>query len=98
MCGIWALLKSNPELDSVYIKSFNKLKNRGPDSSILHLDKNYIVGFHRLAINDLSVDGNQPFYYSTPTHNYILVANGEIYNHKSLETKYNILTDSTSDC
>ena len=98
MCGIWALLKANPELSSVYIKSFNKLKNRGPDSSIIHLDKNYIIGFHRLAINDLSVDGNQPFYYSTPTHNYILIVNGEIYNHKFLETKYNILTDSTSDC
>ena len=42
MCGIWALLKSNPELRQVYIESFNKLKNRGPDTSILHLDKNYI--------------------------------------------------------
>ena len=98
MCGIWALLKSKPELISEYIKSFNKIKRRGPDSSILHLDKNYIIGFHRLAINDLSVDGNQPFYYSTLTHNYILIVNGEIYNHKYLETKYNIITNSKSDC
>jgi len=98
MCGIWALLKSNPELRQVYIESFNKLKNRGPDTSILHLDKNYIIGFHRLAINDISVNGNQPFYYSSQTHNYILIANGEIYNHKYLETKYNIVIQSTSDC
>jgi asparagine synthase (glutamine-hydrolysing) len=98
MCGIWALIKSNPKLEQIYINSFNKIKNRGPDSSILHVDKNYIVGFHRLAINDLSVNGNQPFYYSTDTDNYILVANGEIYNHKYLESKYNISTQSTSDC
>jgi len=98
MCGIWALLKSNPELSSVYIESFNQVKNRGPDSSILHKDRNYLIGFHRLAINDLSVSGNQPFYHSTSTHNYILIANGEIYNHKFLEVKYAILTDSKSDC
>ena len=98
MCGIWALLKSNPDLVLKYIQSFNTIKNRGPDSSIIHIDKNYIVGFHRLAINDLSVSGNQPFYYSTDTHNYILVSNGEIYNHLFLEEKYRINTESTSDC
>ena len=98
MCGIWALLKSNPDLVLKYIQSFNTIKNRGPDSSIIHIDKNYIVGFHRLAINDLSVSGNQPFYYSTATHNYILVSNGEIYNHLFLEEKYRINTESTSDC
>ena len=98
MCGIWALLKSNPELDSVYIKSINQLRKRGPDSTIIHLDKNYMIGFHRLAINDLSVKGNQPFYYSTQSHNYILIANGEIYNHMYLKTKYNIITESSSDC
>ena len=98
MCGIWALLKSKPVLESKYINSINRIKNRGPDSTIIHVDNNYIVGFHRLAINDISVDGNQPFYYSTPTHNYILIANGEIYNHKELEQKYNILVESNSDC
>ena len=98
MCGIWALLQSNPELNPIYIKSFNRVKNRGPDSSILHLDKNYICGFQRLAINDISVSGNQPFYLSTTEYNYILVANGEIYNHKLIENKYNISTKSTSDC
>ena len=98
MCGIWALLKLNPELINKYIQSFNTIKNRGPDSSIIHIDKNYIVGFHRLAINDLSVSGNQPFYFSSDTHNYILVANGEIYNHLLLEEKYKIITNSSSDC
>jgi len=98
MCGIWALIKSNPRLTQELVESFNKIKNRGPDSSFLHIDRNYIAGFHRLAINDLSVSGNQPFYWSCPEYNYILMANGEIYNHHDLETKYEIKTNSTSDC
>jgi asparagine synthase (glutamine-hydrolysing) len=100
MCGIWALIKENLELDSKVIESFNSIKNRGPDTSILHINKqhNYITGFHRLAINDISVSGNQPFYHSTDEADYVLMANGEIYNHKELEYEYNIKTSSKSDC
>ena len=98
MCGIWALIKQHPELTSKIIDSFNKVRNRGPDSSVLHVDRNYIAGFHRLAINDLSVSGNQPFYHSTQTHNYVLMANGEIYNHHELESNHDIHPQSKSDC
>ena len=98
MCGIWTLIKNEPKINDKIIKSIYNVKNRGPDSTSIHEDKNYITAFHRLAINDLSVDGNQPFYMSTITHNYILLANAEIYNHKDLEYKYNIKTNSTSDC
>jgi asparagine synthase (glutamine-hydrolysing) len=98
MCGIWALIKSKPELSQLIINSLNSIKKRGPDSTTIHIDRNYIVGFHRLAINDLSVNGNQPFYYSNLDYNYILMANGEIYNHLDLETKYNINQHTTSDC
>jgi asparagine synthase (glutamine-hydrolysing) len=98
MCGIWALLQSKPTLTQQIITSFNNVKNRGPDSSVIHIDRNYIAGFHRLAINDISVSGNQPFYYSNAEYNYVLMTNGEIYNHKDLESKYNIQTSSRSDC
>ena len=102
MCGIWALLEYKPELSNKIINSYNNIKNRGPDSSLLHIDKNYIIGFHRLAINDLSVCGNQPFYYTNSIleeqYNYILIINGEIYNHKELELIYDIKLDSKSDC
>ena len=98
MCGIWALIKSKPDLSQLIINSLNSIKKRGPDSTTIHIDRNYIVGFHRLAINDLSVNGNQPFYYSNLDYNYILMANGEIYNHLDLETKYNISNQTTSDC
>jgi asparagine synthase (glutamine-hydrolysing) len=98
MCGIWALIKSNPELTHQILEAYNRIKNRGPDSSTIHVDRNYISGFHRLAINDLSVCGNQPFFLSTPDYNYILMANGEIYNHHEIKTIYDIQTDSSSDC
>jgi asparagine synthase (glutamine-hydrolysing) len=98
MCGIWILIKNNPIIDSKTITSSNNIKNRGPDSTSIHVDTNYMAVFHRLAINDLSVEGNQPFFMATNTHNYVLLANGEIYNHKDLEVKYNIKHKSSSDC
>lgn len=97
MCGIWILLKKNNELYK-YIESINKIKNRGPDSTNIYNDNNLIVAFHRLSINDISIIGNQPFYYSNDEYNYILVANGEIYNHKFLEKEFNINIKSNSDC
>ena len=98
MCGIWALIKANPKLTYEIINSFNSIEERGPDSSSIYLNKNIILGFHRLAINDLSVYGNQPFYYSTKEFNYTLICNGEIYNHTDLQKEYNINVSSTSDC
>ena len=98
MCGIWALLQQSPILTSQLVNAFNNVQKRGPDSSIIHIDRNYIAGFHRLAINDISVNGNQPFYHSNSEYNYVLMANGEIYNHKKLESKYEIHPNSKSDC
>jgi len=98
MCGIWALIKSHPELTDVIIKSFNKVQNRGPDKTNFNVLNNLIYCFHRLAINDLSDNGDQPFNYSTLEYNYILMCNGEIYNHKDLELSYDIKLSSTSDC
>ena len=40
----------------------------------------------------------QPFFYETETHIYTLVCNGEIYNHKELETNINYDNNSKSDC
>jgi len=98
MCGFWGLIQQTPILNDINIRSFNSIKNRGPESSIICVSNNYIVGFHRLAINDISVNGNQPFYYSDDIYNYILMANGEIYNHNDLRERYNIITTSNSDC
>ena len=95
MCGIIGVYYKNKEqnikeiLDSSLI-----LKNRGPDSGrLLSLD-NYFLGFRRLSINDTCEKGMQPFTKGSIS----VICNGEIYNHKYLQEKYNITCRSLSDC
>jgi asparagine synthase (glutamine-hydrolysing) len=76
------------------------LKNRGPDYSHLEIINhlNLILGFHRLAIMDPSVQGNQPFIYETDDKVIYSICNGEIYNYKQLIIKYDLAPLSDSDC
>jgi asparagine synthase (glutamine-hydrolysing) len=97
MCGIFALIGYNPQLqfDESY---FHRGQKRGPEYSelkqIVYGNRKNYLGFHRLAINGLSSSGNQPFEYK----NYILICNGEIYNYKELIRDYNLNVTSGSDC
>jgi asparagine synthase (glutamine-hydrolysing) len=102
MCGIWAYL-SNKELNQLrinYFEAFMKLKSRGPDYSRLEIINHHkiILGFHRLAIMDPSVKGNQPFIVETEDNVIYSVCNGEIYNYKELIAKFNLYPLSDSDC
>jgi asparagine synthase (glutamine-hydrolysing) len=97
MCGIWAII-NRCKLTPEKLASFEKIKPRGPDHSIIHLNASSIIGFHRLAINDLSSRGEQPFCVFTPDYKYTVIANGEIYNHEELREKYELIIDSRSDC
>lgn len=101
MCGITAIL-SNTNLSSAEIikmkEEFMKIKHRGPDDTQFYINNNIFLGFHRLAINDLSVNGNQPFIIEDKTDKYVLICNGEIYNYKSLINSHNYKLKSNSDC
>jgi asparagine synthase (glutamine-hydrolysing) len=95
MCGIFALSCRNKQDNNEEIeKAFNTLQKRGPEFSSFHVSSEYIYGFARLSINDPSALGNQPFVHN----NVIVMCNGEIYNHKQLEKKYDIVCKSKSDC
>ena len=60
MCGIFCYIgKKYNSLDLQ--ENFQRIENRGPDYSILLNVEQVLLGFHRLAINDLSTSGNQPF-------------------------------------
>ena len=63
MCGIWGILSIDTISydDELLYNKFNKIKSRGPDKSIYIVNSNYIVGFHRLAIMDTIIQGEQPF-------------------------------------
>ena len=99
MCGIIAVFNDNiidsNTFNEIY-KSYLFLSSRGPDSGNLIIKDKSIIGFRRLAINDLSEIGNQPI-ISEDFKSY-LVCNGEIYNHKKLEEEYKITCKSSSDC
>jgi asparagine synthase (glutamine-hydrolysing) len=104
MCGIFALLNNNENKEhstnstidtNIIEEQFQKGKGRGPEFSIIdHSYLNMTLGFHRLAINGLNVQSNQPIVYN----DIILVCNGEIYNYKQLYKSMNIKPITDSDC
>ncbi len=95
MCGIFALFNRFMYIqNSDIVNSFNNIKHRGPDASIMKTIKNVTFGFHRLAINDISDNGMQPF----EKDDVYLICNGEIYNHKQLVIEHNLQCSSNSDC
>ena len=94
MCGIFALLNNNSD-KKIVNNEFMKGQGRGPEFS--KLDFSYIkmtLGFHRLAINGLNQESNQPIVID----DIVLICNGEIYNYKELYSHMNIHTKTGSDC
>ena len=93
MCGIFFYMGNKYNFENLLI-DFNKIVSRGPDrQKIIDIDDK-VFGFHRLAINDLSENGMQPFI----DNNIYLICNGEIYNHNYLKKEYDITCSSKSDC
>jgi asparagine synthase (glutamine-hydrolysing) len=101
MCGFIVIEgQFDSELVSTTLGSFknlyNKLTHRGPDDHKVEVTEFGILGFHRLAIMDLSPLGAQPFKSNSGN---LLVCNGEIYNYPALKkecTKHQFI--SHSDC
>jgi asparagine synthase (glutamine-hydrolysing) len=95
MCGIFAALGSTSEtLESCS----NTIQHRGPDhTSFTQVTPTVALGFHRLAINDLTDNGNQPLTHPDYPHSW-LICNGEIYNHRQLVSTYDLKPRSGSDC
>ena len=85
MCGIIALFGEEVEISS------HLLNHRGPDDYKSETLGKCRMDFYRLAINDLTPAGMQPFRRGK----YMLVCNGEIYNHQELSIER---CPSKSDC
>ena len=83
MCGIFAYIEK--KFNKTKVKSFfNTIKVRGPEHSELLTIGDINIGFHRLSINDISKNGNQPLFHPED-ENIIVICNGEIYNFESLK-------------
>jgi len=92
MCGIFAYLSdmiNEEQLNHMYMVG----SKRGPENSTFTkiADKVYF-GFHRLAINGLNDESNQPIRHKKLS----LICNGEIYNSRQLSQHYKLNTQS--DC
>lgn len=95
MCGIFALLNNTEYNHEQITCEFVKGKNRGPEFSKLETSlMKMILGFHRLAINGLNDESNQPLIID----DIVLICNGEIYNYKQLYTYMGIEPKTGSDC
>jgi asparagine synthase (glutamine-hydrolysing) len=82
MCGIFGAVfrtdSSRVDVDG----ALRVLHHRGPDSRGTFRSENAILGHTRLAILDLTEGGHQPM--SSADGRYVIVFNGEIYNHHDL--------------
>lgn len=76
-------------------EEFMKGVGRGPEHSVLTLSgSKSLFGFHRLAINGLNPESNQPI----ENGGIKLICNGEIYNYKELYRELGIEPKTGSDC
>jgi len=88
MCGIVGFYEiGHAELELTCKKMVGTLHHRGPDYSSVWVNNEFGValGHSRLSIIDLSPAGHQPM--KSKCGRYIMVFNGEIYNHLNMRKK-----------
>lgn len=100
MCSIFCILDIKSDASALRgqaIELSRLLRHRGPDWSGVYSNDNAILVHERLAIVDTE-NGAQPLY--NQNRNHVLAVNGEIYNHKQLESNLNVDYDfqTKSDC
>ena len=107
MCGIAGFIqgkssKININYNAVVNQMADALEHRGPDDKGFWIDdeSKIALSYRRLAVIDLSKNGNQPMV--SQNNRWIIVYNGEIYNHKELrknldDSGYKIKWKGTSD-
>ena len=100
MCGILGVYDPNRISINSFKKMLDALNHRGPDNTGIWQNQinGLLMGHKRLSIQDLSRNGNQPMI--SQSRRYVIVFNGEIYNHFQIRNKlkiYNINWKSNSD-
>jgi asparagine synthase (glutamine-hydrolysing) len=109
MCGIHLYIQDDGKNNSLkksekineIIQASMTIKPRGPENTMINITDNYIMSFHRLAIQNTSIESNQPYIYINKEreepYTYYVLCNGEIYNYKELIKEYE-LKDIKNDC
>jgi len=86
MCGITGFIGNVPYSEKVAHHMAMMISHRGPDDEGIWVDEEIGVALahRRLSIIDLSPAGHQPMI--SQCGRYVIVFNGEIYNHRELRT------------
>lgn len=89
MCGIFGLINRDGSSveEASLVNAVEILRHRGPDSSGFFADGNVGLAHVRLAIQDLSTAGAQPMFSQDTKQRYVLIYNGEIYNHLDIRKR-----------
>jgi asparagine synthase (glutamine-hydrolysing) len=100
MCGIWVLVDKEKRDVTELVTQFDQIAVRGPDYSSFETYPatcgNVYIGFHRLAIVNTSLYGNQPFILEKGDRTIVFVCNGEIYNWEQICRSHGFTC--TNDC
>ena len=88
MCGILGNYGSSSN-EFLKLTSLEDIAHRGPDNKGSYKCKNVYLGHTRLSILDVSERGNQPMF--SEDGQFVLIFNGEIYNH--LDLRKSVLSD-----
>lgn len=89
MCGIVGSLSPTGAIGTDVVAELNAGQlHRGPDDQVVTSLGPFVVGNTRLAIQDPTPEGNQPFV--DPTGRYTVVFNGELYNFRELVREHGL--------
>jgi len=97
MCGIsgiWSNGRSRQAMESIIGRMNERQYHRGPDASGCWIspDTGMALGHRRLAVLDVSINGHQPMI--SRSKRYVIVYNGEVYNHGALRCELEKATGS----
>ncbi|WP_204944913.1 asparagine synthase (glutamine-hydrolyzing) [Micromonospora luteifusca] len=99
MCGLAAVARVGADLPvgtgTVLGNMAKAVGHRGPDAEQFFLDGPVGLGFRRLALVGPD-SGDQPLFSSGKQ--IVLIANGEVYNHRELERRNGMRLRTSSDC
>ncbi len=96
MCGIAGTIDTVTERALARVSLLNDTQtHRGPDHSVITQAGGITLGNTRLAIQDPTPTGNQPFV--SADGRYICVFNGEIYNHRELAERFRLPVRTACD-
>jgi asparagine synthase (glutamine-hydrolysing) len=87
MCGIAGYIGQIPSSYNCLERMVREIRHRGPDDRGIWKNDEVGIGLAhaRLSILDLSSAGHQPMH--SASKNFVIVFNGEIYNHKNLRSE-----------